>query len=86
MLLVLRVVFAVIAIVLSMYDLMVDSNGIDLFPYILFFLGAAMLVMGISELKAKTGNPELKAKRKANAIMSFFASVLCIFVSIYLFF
>ncbi|WP_100010510.1 hypothetical protein [Lentibacillus sediminis] len=86
MLLVLRVVFAVIAIGFSVYVLISDSNEPEQFPYMLFFLGALMLVVEISELKANPDDPKLKAKRKTNAIMSFFTSAFLFFVSVYLFF
>jgi hypothetical membrane protein len=69
---VLRVIFALIAVGLAVYALI--TNNYELSSYMLFFLGAMMLVMGISELKVK---------RKKNAIISLLASTFVIFVSIY---
>jgi hypothetical membrane protein len=69
---VLRVIFALIAVGLAVYALI--TNNYELSSYMLFFLGAMMLVMGISELKVK---------RKKNAIISLLASAFVIFVSIY---
>jgi hypothetical membrane protein len=69
---VLRVIFALIAVGLAVYALI--TNNHELSSYMLFFLGAMMLVMGISELKVK---------RKKNAIISLLASAFVIFVSIY---
>ena len=59
---------------LSMYSLITDKN--QLIPHILFFFGAMVLVIGISELKEK---------RKTNAIISFLVSAFVLFVFINMF-
>jgi len=69
-----RIVFAVIALCLALYGEITDNY--ELMPYMMVFLGAMLLVMGISELKVK---------RKTNAIISFLVSAFVLFVSIYTF-
>jgi len=69
---ILKFLFAIIALVFSMYALITDSY--TLFPFALLFLGGMLLVMGISEFQEK---------RMGNAILVIFASAFIIFVSIY---
>ncbi|PAF21019.1 hypothetical protein CHH49_13295 [Terribacillus saccharophilus] len=72
MLLVLRIILAIIVITLSVYGLVSDNH--DIYPYMSLFLGLMILVIGISEFKAK---------RQAIAIMCIFISVFILFVAAY---
>lgn len=70
MLLVLRIILAIIVITLSVYSLASDNH--EIYPYMSLFLGLMMMVIGISEFKAK---------RQAIAIMCILVSVFVLFVA-----
>lgn len=70
MLLVLRIILAIIVITLSVYSLVSDNH--EIYPYMSLFLGLMMMVIGISEFKAK---------RQAIAIMCILVSVFVLFVA-----
>lgn len=70
MLLVLRIILAIIVITLSVYSLVSDNQ--EIYPYMSLFLGLMMMVIGISEFKAK---------RQAIAIMCVLVSVFVLFVA-----
>lgn len=74
MLLVLRIILAIIVITLSVYSLVSDIH--EIYPYMSLFLGLMMMVIGISEFKAK---------RQAIAIMCILVSVFVLFVAVYTF-
>lgn len=71
MLLGLRIILAIIIITLSVYGLVSDNH--EMYPYMFLFLGLMMMVIGISEFKAK---------RQAIAIMCILASVFVLFVAV----
>ena len=70
----LKILFSIITIVLSIYVL---TNKFAVFPYMIIFLGALFLLWGFSELQEK---------RKSIAYTMFLVSAINIFVSIYTFF
>lgn len=70
MLLVVRIILAIIVITLSVYSLVSDNQ--EIYPYMSLFLGLMMMVIGISEFKAK---------RQAIAIMCVLVSVFVLFVA-----
>ncbi|WP_186673750.1 DUF3953 domain-containing protein [Sporosarcina sp. BP05] len=69
-----RVILSVIVIALAGYGLI--TKNFEFMPYMMFFLGAFILVMGVLELQAK---------RMTNAIISFLGSAFILFVAIYTF-
>ena len=74
LLIVMRIILAIIVLVLSVYAMVTDNH--ELSPYMLFFLGLMMLVMGISEIRAK---------RKSYAIIAILASIFVLYVAVYTF-
>jgi Protein of unknown function (DUF3953) len=68
---VIRIVLAIIVLGLSVYAMVTDNY--ELSPYMLFFLGCALLVMGISEIQAK---------RKSYAILVILASLFVLYVAV----
>ena len=74
LLIVMRIILAIIVLVLSVYAMVTDNQ--ELSPYMLFFLGLMMLVMGISEIRAK---------RKSYAIIAILASIFVLYVAVYTF-
>jgi hypothetical protein len=74
LLIVMRIILAIIVLVLSAYAMVTDNQ--ELSPYMLFFLGLMMLVMGISEIQAK---------RKSYAIIAILASIFVLYVAVYTF-
>ena len=71
----LRIVFGLIASVLAIYSL--RTGNFTVTPYMIFSLGAMMLLHGIAELQEK---------RKLYAFMLFATSAFNIFISIYILF
>ncbi|MFP7255032.1 DUF3953 domain-containing protein [Terribacillus goriensis] len=74
MLKILRIALAFIVVTIAVYSLVTGNHALS--PYMLFFLGLMMIVMGISEFKAK---------RQAEALTCFTVSVFVLFVSVYTF-
>lgn len=72
MLSVLRLILAIIVITLSVYGLVSDNH--EIYPYMSLFLGLMMMVIGISEFKAK---------RQAIAIMCILVSLFVLIVAAY---
>lgn len=72
MLTVLRIVLAIIVITIAVYGLVTGNH--ELFPYMFFFLGLMMVVMGISEIKVK---------RQGNAVLCILASIFVLFVAVF---
>lgn len=68
---VLRVVLPIIVIILAGYSLKSGNYGV--MPYMMFFMGAMFLVMGIAEIK--------EARRKIG-IFSIIASIFIFYVSL----
>lgn len=71
---VMRIIFSVIGAGLGAYALITDN--FQVMPFMLFSLGAMMLVTGISELQEK---------RKTMAIISFLSAAFALFVCVYTF-
>lgn len=69
---VLRIALAFIVVTIAVYGLVTDNH--ELTPYMFFFLGLMLIVMGISQFKAK---------RQADAITCFVVSVFVLFVAVY---
>lgn len=67
-----RLIFAIIAIALSSYSLI--SRDFVLMPIVMFFLGAYMLVTGLSELQ--------KDRKRFEGYMFIIVSLFIFFVSI----
>ncbi|WP_186673914.1 DUF3953 domain-containing protein [Sporosarcina sp. BP05] len=74
MLKILRVILSVIVIALAGYGLI--TKNFEFMPYMMFFLGVFILVMGVLELQAK---------RTTNAIITILGSAFILFVAIYTF-
>lgn len=70
----LRIILSITVIVMASSCLI--TSNFELMPYVLMIMGVNSFV---------TGNMELKAKRKTNAIFSFFAGTFAFFVGIYIF-
>ncbi|SFE00135.1 Protein of unknown function [Lentibacillus persicus] len=68
----LRIVFAIITLVLAGYGLATGNSGV-VSPYMMLFMGAMLLVMGISEIKNE---------RKQIGFMSIIVSLFVFYVSI----
>ncbi|MBP1971072.1 hypothetical protein J2Z83_003209 [Virgibacillus natechei] len=68
----LKIVFALITLVLAGYGL-TTGNSIVVLPYMMLFMGALLLVMGISEIKNE---------RKQIGFMSIIVSLFVFYVSI----
>jgi zinc transporter ZupT len=68
---VLRIVLAVIAMVLAGYSL--KSSNYEVMPYMMFFMGAMILVIGIEEIQEA---------RRAMGIFSIIVSVFVFYVSL----
>jgi hypothetical protein len=68
----LRIVFAIITLVLVGYGLTTEKSGVVL-PYMMLFMGAMLLVMGISEIKNE---------RKQIGFISIIVSLFVFYVSI----
>ncbi|MCP3740440.1 DUF3953 domain-containing protein [Rossellomorea sp. BNER] len=62
-----RIVLAIIAFVLAGYGLI--TGNYDVLPYMMFFMGAMFLVMGISEIKKET---------KANGLYYYWCFFICL--------
>ena len=69
---ILRIITSCIVFGLAIYSI-ITQNFVYM-PYMLLFLGASVLIMGVFELKAK---------RKTSAIISFLAVAFLFFVVIY---
>lgn len=72
MLITLRIVFAIITLVLAGYGLITGNSGV-VSPYMMLFMGAMLLVMGISEIKNE---------RKQIGFISIIVSLFVFYVSI----
>ncbi|KON70866.1 DUF3953 domain-containing protein [Peribacillus butanolivorans] len=72
MLKILRIVFSIIVLILSGYGLITDN--FELSSYMIFFLGALMLVIGLAELQ--------KDRKRFWGYMSIIVSLYAFFVSI----
>ncbi|MFD4817714.1 DUF3953 domain-containing protein [Peribacillus butanolivorans] len=72
MLKILRIVFSIIVLILSGYGLITDN--FELSSYMIFFLGALMLVIGLAELQ--------KDRKRFWGYMSIIISLYAFFVSI----
>ncbi|MBM7585324.1 hypothetical protein JOC86_001866 [Bacillus pakistanensis] len=70
----LKVLFGVISSILAIYSFITDRFSV--MPYMLFFLAAMMLVMGMIELQEN---------RKSSAIAFFLVFGFNLFVSVYVF-
>ena len=68
----LRIVFAIITLVLASYGLITGNSGV-VSPYMMLFMGAMLLVMGISEIKNE---------RKQIGFISIIVSLFIFYVSI----
>jgi hypothetical protein len=68
-----RTLLTVIVVIISIWALITGTNTFS--PYMLLFVGAMILFIGLSEIKAK---------RKTNAIISFIASGFVFSVSAYI--
>ena len=71
MLKILRILFSIIVIVLAGYSKISGNYGI--MPYMMFFMGAMLLVMGIAEIK--------EARRKMGTFI-IIASIFVFYVSL----
>lgn len=69
---ILRIVFSIIVLILSGYGLITDN--FELSSYMIFFLGALMLVIGLAELQ--------KDRKRFWGYMSIIVSLYAFFVSI----
>ena len=69
---VIRIILAIIVIALSSYSLI--SKNFELMPFMMLFLGAFMLVTGLSELQ--------KDRKRFEGYMFFIVSLFIFFVSI----
>lgn len=72
MLITLRIVFAIITLVLAGYGLITGNSGV-VSTYMMLFMGAMLLVMGISEIKNE---------RKQIGFISIIVSLFVFYVSI----
>ncbi|MFB1100550.1 hypothetical protein CHI12_11915 [Terribacillus saccharophilus] len=72
MLTVLRIILAIIVVTFGIYGLVTGNH--ELSPYMFFFLGLMMMVIGISEFKVK---------RQGNAVLCILVSIIVLFVSIF---
>ncbi|MGW6298983.1 DUF3953 domain-containing protein [Peribacillus butanolivorans] len=72
MLKILRIVFSIIVLILSGYGLI--TKNFELSSYMIFFLGALMLVTGLAELQ--------KDRKRFWGYMSIIVSLYAFFVSI----
>ncbi|WP_027108321.1 DUF3953 domain-containing protein [Lacticigenium naphthae] len=72
MLKILRIVLSIIGIVIAGYALL--SKNYIVMPYMLFFMGATLLVLGIAEIIEE---------RKQIGIISIFASLFIFYVSVH---
>ncbi|MFD4929734.1 DUF3953 domain-containing protein [Peribacillus butanolivorans] len=72
MLKILRIVFSIIVLILSGYGLITEN--FELSSYMIFFLGALMLVTGLAELQ--------KDRKRFWGYMSIIVSLYAFFVSI----
>ena len=68
---ILRIVFAIIVFVLGGYTLISSNN--EVLPYMMFFLGAMLLVIGIAEIKKD---------RLIMGIVSIIVSIFVFYVSV----
>ena len=66
----LRIVLAIIVMVLAGYGSITGSSAV--LPYMMFFMGAMLLIMGISEIKKK---------RKRTGFISIIVSLFVFYVS-----
>lgn len=71
MLKILRIVLSIIVVILAGYALITENYIV--MPYMMFFMGAMLVVTGIAEIKAE---------RKQMGIISIIASIFIFYVSV----